>query len=98
MSTYILLDSFFKEADEETASDYTVTTTQTNNWPVQPRTISSIPQDMCERPLDFFSYVNVQDFLVYYDSVTPEPYLKMNFYNTETNDNFFVNTIDNNQE
>lgn len=101
MSTYIVLDSIYRDNTDESATNYSITSQQTLDWPDQPRTVNAIPPDIFSTNLDFHSFVEIQDLLVYYDpllNLTPEPFLKMTFYNLEHNDHFFINTLDENRD
>lgn len=98
MSTYVVLDSEFRKDVDEPTTNYHITSEQTFDWPDQPRIVNAVAQDLYKQPLDFHSVVEVQDLLIYFDAVLPEPFLKLSFYNLEHNDHFFINSLDDNRE
>lgn len=98
MATYVVLDSSFRDNVDESVTDYSITSQQTLDWPDQPRTVNAVSEDLHKQPLDFNSVVEVQDLVIYFNENSPEPFLKMTFYNLEHNDHFFINTLDDNRD
>ena len=97
MSTYILIDSEYKENPDESVFDFYITPTQTINWPIQPRTVNAVQGPVPHQPLDFLSAVEIKDLFIHYNdtvqAVLPEPLVKVVFFNLEHNDRS-LNTMD----
>jgi hypothetical protein len=94
MSTFVYLDSKFRNDTNELPSFYHIYTEQTINWPLNPRTISLVADSMYNQQPDFLSSVELLELMIFYDGVPPEPFVKVNFSNIEFNDVFLINTID----
>lgn len=94
MSTFIFLDSKFRSDLTESPAFFHIYTDQTINWPLNARTINVVPPTIYNQPPDFLSQVEICDLFIFYDGVAPEPFIKINFSNTEFNDVFLINTLD----
>lgn len=94
MSTFFYLDSNYRRDQTESPSSFRVFPDQTANWPLNARTINVVQPTIYNQSLDFLSKTALLDLFIFYDGVISEPFVKVIFYNIEYNDNFSINTLD----
>lgn len=95
MSSFIYIDSKFrKDPLIHPPTSFTIEADQTDNWSNNPRTINPVNPPIEKQPLDFVSSIMISELNVHYDGLPAEPFVKLDFYNTEFNDSNIVSTMD----
>ena len=91
MATIMFLDSNFR--NNGTATDYTVSVSQTNNWPTFARLGSDTSCIMNSPGSSCLVNVIIKSLVIFYDGIAPSALVKIHFNNLETKDIHMVNTI-----
>ena len=101
MSTYIHLDSLYRDKEEfPNENNFQLTGRQVQGWTKYARSVRPYPQNPSLQPLDFTSSLRIISVTTpYYPEIAEQPYLFLNFGNTSGgagfSDTSLIYTIDN---